>query len=130
MMRIVVFTTTMFLAVSVAAQTINTPATTNEPAVLPEVTVTGRQDSMIGVAASATQGTVGADEIAQRPILRTGEILETIPGVIITQHAGGGKANQYFLRGFNLDHGTDFAIYWTTCRSTSLRPRTAKVIPI
>ena len=78
---------------------------------LPEVVVTGRQDSMIGVASSATQGTVGAAELQERPILRVGEILETVPGVIITQHAGGGKANQYFLRGFNLDHGTDFAIY-------------------
>ena len=45
-----------------------------------------------------------------RPLLRRGELLETIPGMIITQHAGGGKANQYFLRGFNLDHGTDFAV--------------------
>jgi len=54
---------------------------------------------------------VGAKEIQDRPILRSGEILETIPGLIITQHAGGGKANQYFLRGFNLDHGTDFAIF-------------------
>jgi hypothetical protein len=66
---------------------------------------------MLGIATSATQGTVGADELDARPILRTGEILETVPGVIIAQHAGGGKANQYFLRGFNLDHGTDFAIY-------------------
>jgi outer membrane cobalamin receptor len=40
---------------------------------------------------------------------RPGEVLETVPGVIITQHSGEGKANQYFLRGFNLDHGTDFA---------------------
>ena len=60
---------------------------------------------------SATQGTVGATEIQDRPILRSGEVLETVPGLIITQHAGGGKANQYFLRGFNLDHGTDFAIF-------------------
>ena len=44
-------------------------------------------------------------------ILRSGEVLETVPGLIITQHAGGGKANQYFLRGFNLDHGTDFAVF-------------------
>ena len=50
-------------------------------------------------------------ELQDRPILRSGEVLETVPGVIITQHAGGGKANQYFLRGFNLDHGTDFAIF-------------------
>ena len=74
------------------------------------VDVQGRADDLVGIAASATQGTVGATEIQDRPILRAGEILETAPGVIITQHAGGGKANQYFLRGFNLDHGTDIAI--------------------
>jgi hypothetical protein len=45
------------------------------------------------------------------PILRPGEALEMVPGLIVTQHAGDGKANQYFLRGFNLDHGTDFATY-------------------
>ena len=75
------------------------------------VNVQGREDDLTGLADSATQGTVGAKEIQQRPILRSGEVLETIPGVIITQHAGGGKANQYFLRGFNLDHGTDFAVF-------------------
>lgn len=75
------------------------------------VSVQGREDDLIGIATSATQGTVGAREIQVRPILRSGEVLETVPGVIITQHAGGGKANQYFLRGFNLDHGTDFAIF-------------------
>jgi hypothetical protein len=83
-------------------------------AVLPArttITVQGREGDLIGIADSATQGTVGAQEIHDRPILRTGEVLETVPGVIITQHAGGGKANQYFLRGFNLDHGTDFAIF-------------------
>ena len=73
--------------------------------------VQGREDDLVGVANSATQGTVGAKEIQDRPILRSGEVLETVPGVIITQHAGGGKANQYFLRGFNLDHGTDFAVF-------------------
>ena len=78
---------------------------------LPDVIVTGRQDSLLGIADSATQGTTGAAQLADRPILRSGEILETVPGVIITQHAGGGKANQYFLRGFNLDHGTDFAVF-------------------
>jgi hypothetical protein len=75
------------------------------------VNVQGRQDDLVGIADSATQGTVGAAELADRPILRSGEVLETVPGVIITQHAGGGKANQYFLRGFNLDHGTDFAVF-------------------
>jgi len=84
---------------------------TNQIFQLPTITVLGRQDSMIGIAASASQGTTGAAQIEDRPILRSGEILETVPGVIITQHAGGGKANQYFLRGFNLDHGTDFAVF-------------------
>jgi outer membrane receptor protein involved in Fe transport len=80
-------------------------------AVSTSINVQGREDDLVGIANSATQGTVGAKEIEDRPILRSGEILEAVPGLIITQHAGGGKANQYFLRGFNLDHGTDFAIF-------------------
>jgi hypothetical protein len=80
-------------------------------AVSTTVNVQGREDELVGVAESGSQGTVGAKEIQDRPILRSGEILETVPGLIITQHAGGGKANQYFLRGFNLDHGTDIAIF-------------------
>jgi hypothetical protein len=80
-------------------------------AVSTTVNVHGRADDLIGIAASAGQVTVGAEELKNRPILRSGEILETLPGLIITQHAGGGKANQYFMRGFNLDHGTDFAIF-------------------
>jgi TonB dependent receptor/Carboxypeptidase regulatory-like domain/TonB-dependent Receptor Plug Domain len=74
------------------------------------IKVQGREDDLVGIADSGAQGTVGAKEIEDRPILRSGEILETVPGLIITQHAGGGKANQYFLRGFNLDHGTDIAV--------------------
>jgi hydrogenase/urease accessory protein HupE len=74
-----------------------------------EIVVTGRSQSLVGVAESASQGTVGAEQLDLRPTLRVGEVLETVPGLIVTQHAGGGKANQYFLRGFNLDHGTDFA---------------------
>lgn len=64
----------------------------------------------IGVASSASQGVVTASELAARPVYRTGELLESVPGLIVTQHSGEGKANQYFLRGFNLDHGTDLAI--------------------
>ncbi len=75
------------------------------------VEVQGRGEDLTGVSSSATQGTVGTAQLRDRPMLRVGEILETVPGLIITQHAGGGKANQYFLRGFNLDHGTDFAIF-------------------
>ena len=50
------------------------------------------------------------EALAARPIARTGEALEAAPGLIVTQHSGEGKANQYFLRGYNLDHGTDLAI--------------------
>src|SRR5208282_2708740 len=80
-------------------------------AVSTTMSVQSRADKLVGIATSAGQVTVGAEELTNRPILRSGEILESLPGLIITQHAGGGKANQYFLRGFNLDHGTDFAIF-------------------
>lgn len=72
------------------------------------VRVTGRIDDLIGVAATASDGRVGAADLKLRPMMREGELLETVPGVIVTQHSGEGKANQYFVRGFNLDHGTDF----------------------
>ncbi|MGI1677966.1 MAG: TonB-dependent receptor [Cellvibrionaceae bacterium] len=74
-----------------------------------EIQVTGRKVNLVGEASSASEGVVSQAEIAIRPLLRTGEVLETVPGVVATQHSGPGKANQYFLRGFNLDHGTDFA---------------------
>jgi len=75
------------------------------------IEVTGsRENDLIGVADSATEGTVGARQLEERPILRPGELLEAAPGIVITQHSGDGKANQYYLRGFNLDHGTDLAI--------------------
>ena len=64
---------------------------------------------LVGVAQSASQGAVTARQLDTRPIMRPGEVLETVPGVVISQHSGEGKANQYYLRGFNLDHGTDFA---------------------
>ncbi len=96
-----------------AAEEVSTQPTEPVPApadtiLLPSMLIQGRGDSLIGLVDSATMGTVGYAQLSERPILRAGEILETVPGVIITQHAGGGKANQYFLRGFNLDHGTDF----------------------
>ncbi len=78
---------------------------------LPEIVVEERSDSMLGVAESSTQGTIGAQQLEDRPISRPGEVLEAMPGVIVTQHSGDGKANQYFLRGFNLDHGTDLASF-------------------
>lgn len=79
------------------------------PVLLNEVVVYGGEESLIGEAASPAEGQVGMAELDARPFLRRGELLEVVPGLIITQHSGDGKANQYFLRGFNLDHGTDFA---------------------
>ena len=88
-------------------------AGTGEPAVaaLTSVTVMGHYDNAVGTSDAASEGTVTSGLIRNRPALRTGELLEFVPGMIVTQHSGDGKANQYFLRGFNLDHGTDFATH-------------------
>lgn len=74
-----------------------------------DIVVYGRQLPQIGTALSGSQGTVGYADFEDKPVSRVGELVENVPGVIATQHSGTGKANQYFLRGFNLDHGTDFA---------------------
>ncbi|MCA3130138.1 MAG: TonB-dependent receptor [Betaproteobacteria bacterium] len=76
----------------------------------PAVKVKGHYEEGVGSSDAASSGAVTAARIETRPVLRAGEILEFVPGVIVTQHSGDGKANQYFLRGFNLDHGTDLAI--------------------
>jgi hypothetical protein len=73
------------------------------------VLVFGRSTQLIGEARAASEGVVGEADFETRPLLRPGELVEVIPGMVAAQHSGGGKANQYYLRGFNLDHGTDFA---------------------
>lgn len=73
------------------------------------VEVSARTDDLVGVASAASEGSVTAQQLGNRPLLRPAEVLETVPGLIVSQHSGDGKANQYYLRGFNLDHGTDFA---------------------
>ncbi|MRX11792.1 TonB-dependent receptor plug domain-containing protein [Pseudoduganella sp. FT25W] len=78
---------------------------------VPTVQVSGHYQNAVGSSDAASQGSITGELIANRPALRTGELLEFVPGMIVTQHSGDGKANQYFLRGFNLDHGTDFATY-------------------
>jgi hypothetical protein len=80
-----------------------------QPNQMPEVVVRGRAEDLLGTAVSASQGAVGEADLEDLPLLRRGELLEAVPGMVVTQHSGDGKANQYFLRGFNLDHGTDFA---------------------
>src|SRR2546427_10403012 len=84
----------------------HSPAQENEtPA---QVRIIGHYENAVGTSDAASQGTITPQLIEARPMLRPGDVLEYVPGVIITQHSGDGKANQYFLRGFNLDHGTDF----------------------
>lgn len=78
---------------------------------LPTVEVTDTFDRALRRVRAASQHGITAAEIAQRPVSRPGEILEAVPGLVISQHSGEGKANQYYLRGFNLDHGTDFATF-------------------
>jgi outer membrane receptor protein involved in Fe transport len=83
-----------------------TPAVAGD--VLEEVVVFARGEALIGKADAASEGAVGGADLSVRPLLRVAELLEAVPGLIAVQHSGSGKANQYFLRGFNLDHGTDF----------------------
>ena len=86
------------------------PTAQAQPTTVARVEITGRHhDNALGSADAASQGVIRAELLQSRPALRPGEVLEFVPGVIVTQHSGDGKANQYFLRGFNLDHGTDFA---------------------
>jgi len=75
----------------------------------PVIEVVGHYDNTPGNSEAASQGAIGAELLRSRALLRPAEVLEYIPGMVVTQHSGEGKANQYFLRGMNLDHGTDFA---------------------
>lgn len=83
----------------------------NTDTTIETIEVYGRELDLLGIAKAASEGTVGYGDFKDRPISRVGELVEVIPGAIATQHSGEGKANQYFLRGFNLDHGTDFSAH-------------------
>ncbi len=103
-----------FAFIAAAATTLAAPsAHAGGVQTLQEVVVTGTVNGnpLIGTAESATEGTVSAQQLANRPLLRPAEVMEAVPGMIVTQHSGDGKANQYFLRGFNLDHGSDFSTH-------------------
>jgi outer membrane receptor protein involved in Fe transport len=95
---------------AVLAQT-GAEAVANVDPELEEVIVFGRNTVLLGTAKAATEGSVGGADLLVRPMLRVAELLEAVPGMVAVQHSGSGKANQYFLRGFNLDHGTDFVTY-------------------
>ena len=76
-----------------------------------EVVVTASRVDLLGKAETASQGSVTREALTLRPIYRIGQLYETIPGLVVTVHSGESKANQYELRGFDLDHGTDFASF-------------------
>src|ERR1700744_3602599 len=78
---------------------------------LQEVTVTAQRLQLLGTATTASEGLVTQEELQLLPAYRPGQLLETVPGLIVTLHSGEGKANQYLLRGYNLDHGTDLETF-------------------
>lgn len=89
-----------------------TPATTPAPEAIPEqVLVTAPRAQLLGTAETSSQGIVLPQELTEIPAYRPAQLLETVPGLVVTSHSGEGKANQYMLRGFDLDHGTDLATF-------------------
>jgi hypothetical protein len=80
-------------------------------AALDEVTVTASRLDLLGSAVTASEGVVDDQELQGTPDYRPGQLLETVPGLIVTLHSGEGKANQFLMRGYNLDHGTDLETY-------------------
>lgn len=75
-----------------------------------EILIFGRNTDLVGTAEAASEGSVAGADLLVKPLFKTAELLESMPGMIAVQHSGSGKANQYFLRGFNLDHGTDYSV--------------------
>lgn len=87
------------------------PADSDKAATDADIVVFGRGEDKIGKAGAASEGSIAGSDLLIRPLLRVAELLEAVPGMVAAQHSGSGKANQYFLRGFNLDHGSDFTTY-------------------
>ncbi|MGH8208685.1 MAG: TonB-dependent receptor plug domain-containing protein, partial [Steroidobacteraceae bacterium] len=100
---------TVCVAFPTHAQT-DTPEASEASNRLDEVVVTAARRELIGTASTASEGIVVNDELALTPAYRPGQLLETVPGLEVTSHSGEGKANQYLMRGYNLDHGTDLAV--------------------
>lgn len=94
-------------AAALAASIAGPPVWAGGEQVLEKVEVTGSSTNLVGVADSANVGTVTQKQLEARTVYRPGELLESAPGLVVSQHSGEGKANQFYLRGFNLDHGTD-----------------------
>jgi outer membrane receptor for Fe3+-dicitrate len=93
-----------------------------------DIVVYGRALPQIGTAISGSQGVVGYQDFENKPLSRVGELVENVPGVIATQHSGTGKANQYFLRGFNLTTAPISPASSMACRSTCARTAMGRAI--
>lgn len=103
--------TTLITALLLISPASRSQTVTSSSGAMEEVIVFGRDRQLLGSAKAASEGSVGGADLLVRPMLRVAELLEAVPGMVAVQHSGSGKANQYFLRGFNLDHGTDFSTY-------------------
>ncbi len=90
-----------------ATGTANSSNATSAGATLAPVQIQGSRNSVLGDAGTASEGVVTQQQLDARTVYRPGELLEAVPGLVVSQHSGEGKANQFYLRGFNLDHGTD-----------------------
>ncbi|TWB46093.1 TonB-dependent receptor [Nitrospirillum pindoramense] len=102
-------TTSLLLLACPAALAAGPENDASSPTILDDVVVTAARRDLIGTAITSSQGVVVKEELDLLPAYRVGQMLETVPGLVVTSHSGEGKANQYLLRGFNLDHGTDMA---------------------
>src|SRR6202046_2079454 len=108
---------TLFMAILASAARADQAVEINSDSVgstagsLQEVTVTAQRVELLGTASTASEGVVDDQELQLSPQYRPGQLLETVPGLIVTLHSGEGKANQYLMRGYNLDHGTDLETY-------------------
>src|SRR6202046_1609734 len=108
---------TLFMAILASAARADQAVEINSDSVgstagsLSEVTITAPRLQLLGTASTASEGVVDDEELQLTPQYRPGQLLETVPGLIVTLHSGEGKANQYLMRGYNLDHGTDLETY-------------------
>jgi len=98
---------TKWIIIAVAAFATSAHAAESDQPSLEQITVVATGVSNIS---AASAGDIGREQLLSEPLLRPAAVLENVPGLIVTQHSGEGKANQYFLRAFNLDHGTDLAL--------------------
>jgi outer membrane receptor protein involved in Fe transport len=96
------------LAFAIATLAGSLPLAAQQNGNVEEIVVFGRNTDLVGTAQAASEGSVGGADLLIRPLFKTADLLESMPGLVAVQHSGSGKANQYFLRGFNLDHGTDY----------------------